>query len=361
MSTNTGSTAFTFPHPELTAITERPTIATTNRLRKELYDNAMSVETSAGGGENGHLGLVMPADKYAEHAGEAFEEPAHPGPLPDYAGLTEKQIIAANRLYDASLAAYKTCKALKVDLRKQIIAAVPKVYLPPDDPLFGYNKITPIQMLQHLTNTYGKMTPDELEANEKRLEQPFNVDDGIETLWRNISDIQTLATAAEEPIPTSAIIRRTLQVLEHTGLFTQGCRDWRKRPEAEHTLPIFIDHFNEEDVERRRQLTAQQAGFHGANHCANCVTTVTPAPPEHHQANATTTPGGPDVKCGTIMLYYCWTHGLNTNRNHTSATCKFPSEGHKLEATFTNRMEGSTKIMTSKPRGPGRRNRNTSA
>jgi hypothetical protein len=336
MTTTTGSTSFTFPHPELTAITERPTIATTNRLRKELYDNAMSVETSAGGGENGHLGLVIP------------------GPLPDYAGLTEKQIIAANRLYDTSMAKYKTCKALKVKLRKQIIAAVPKLYLPPDDPLFGYNKITPAQMLQHLTNAYGKMTPDELEANEKRLEQPFNVDDGIETLWRNIADIQTLTTAAEEPIPTSAIIRRTLQVLKHTGLFTQGCRDWRKRPEAEHTLPNFIKHFNEEDMERQRQLTAQQAGFHGANHCANCIMTVTPTPPEN-QANATTTTGDPAV-------YYCWSHGLGTNRNHTSMTCKFPNDGHKTEATFTNRMEGSTKINSSKPRGPGRRNRtNTSA
>jgi hypothetical protein len=96
MTMTTGSTSFTFPHLELTATTEWPTIATTNRLRKELYDNAMSVETSTGGGENGHLGLVMPADKYAEHAGVAFAAPAHPGPLPNYAGLTEKQIIAAN-------------------------------------------------------------------------------------------------------------------------------------------------------------------------------------------------------------------------------------------------------------------------
>ena len=52
----------------------------------------------------------------------------------------------------------------------------------------------------------AKMTPDELETNEKCLEHPFNVDDGIESLWRSIADVQTLATDAGEPIPTSAII-----------------------------------------------------------------------------------------------------------------------------------------------------------
>jgi hypothetical protein len=342
MTTATSSTSFTLPHPELTAITERPTISTINRLRKELYDNAMSVETTAGGGENGHLGLVMDPISYQAHAGEPFIEPAHPGPLPDHQGLTEKQIIAANRLYDTHMADYKTCKQLKVELRKQLIAAVPKLYLPPDDPLFGYNKITPAQMLQHLVATYGHMTPDELEANEKCLEQEFNIDDGIEALWRRISEIQTLAASAGEPIPDSAVLRRTLQVLDNTGLYTQGCRDWRKRPIAEHTMENFITHFNEEDVERRRQLTAQQAGFHGANH------TTTAATPQANntRSNNTSPSNTSEVHCEGIALYYCWTHGLSRNYAHTSKTCKTPAEGHQKEATFKNMMEGCRTLMT---------------
>ena len=115
----------------------------------------------------------------------------HPGPLPNHQGLTKKQIIAANCLYNVQMAEYKTCKLLKVELRKQIIAAVSKLYLPLDDPLFGYNKITPAQMLQHLIAMYGQMTPDELEANEKCLEQEFNIDNGIESLWCHISEIHS--------------------------------------------------------------------------------------------------------------------------------------------------------------------------
>ena len=328
-----------FPHLELTAITEWPTISTTNCLCKELYDNAMLVETTAGGGKNSHLGLVMDPASYQAHAAEQFIEPAHPGPLPDHQGLTKKQIIAANRLYDVQMAEYKICKLLRVKLCKQIIVAIPKLYLPPDDPLFGYNKITPAQMLQHLIAMYGQMTPDEVEANEKHLEQEFNVDNRIESLWHCISEIQTLATSMGEPIPNSAVMCHTLQVIDNTGLYMQGCHNWHKCPSTEHTLDNFIAHFNEEDVEWHHQLTAQQVRFHGANH-----TTTTPKP----QANNMSSTNTPNAQYEGFKLYYCWTHGLGHNQAHTSKTCKMPAAGHKKEATYKDMMGSSCMILLPK-------------
>ena len=186
------------------AITERPTISTTNCLRKELYDNTMLVKTTAGGGENSHLGLVMDPASYQAHSAEPFIEPVHPGPLPDHQGLTKKQIITANCLYNVQMAEYKTCKLLKVELHKQIIAAVPKLYLPLDDPLFGYNKITLAQMLQPIIATYGQMTPDKLDANEKCLEQEFNIDDGIKSLTGiAYQKSKHLQQALANPFPTA--------------------------------------------------------------------------------------------------------------------------------------------------------------
>ena len=333
------STSFTFPHLELMAITEWPTISTTNCLHKELYDNAMSVKTTAGSGKNGHLGLVMDPASYQAHAAKLFIKPAHPSPLPDHQGLTKKQIIAANCLYDVQMAEYKMCKLLKVELHKQIIAAIPKLYLPPDDPLFGYNKITPAQMLQHLITPCGQMTPDELKANEKCLEQEFNVDDRIESLWHHISEIQTLATSAGEPIPNSTVMHCTLQVMDNTGLYMQGCCDWHKCPSAEHTLDNFIAHFNKEDVKHCHQLTVQQVRFHRANHTTSIV---------NPQANNTSSNNTPDAQCEGFKLYYCWTHGLSCNQAHTSKTCKTPAEGHKKEATYKDMMGGSCMILLPK-------------
>jgi hypothetical protein len=38
---------------------------------------------------------------------------------------------------------------------------------------------------------------------------------------------------------------------------------------------------------------------------------------------------------------YCWTHGYNIARNHTSMNCMFPKTGRKKEATKSDNMGGS--------------------
>ena len=40
----------------------------------------------------------------------------------------------------------------------------------------------------------------------------------------------------------------------------------------------------------------------------------------------------------SITTFYCWTHG---GCNHTSKDCKRRAPGHKIDATFDNRMGGS--------------------
>lgn len=286
-TTSSSLSTSTFPHPELTAITDKPTIATVKLLRRKIFANARAIPSTAGGGNNGHLGLIMANAAYVARAGVPFVEPVHPGPLPIHPpGATSAQITATNRQYDTNLAAQTLCVQVKEELRKQILAAVPKIYLPPEDPNFGYADITPMAMMTHLNDTYGTMTQDEIEANRAKLDEPYNVDEGIESLWTRIADVQALAAAAGEPILDNAAIRLTLHVLEETGLFTQGCRDWHKKPVADQTMVNFRSHFNDEDNERRRLLTAQQAGYHGANQATETPNVDEPPTETLHQANA---------------------------------------------------------------------------
>jgi hypothetical protein len=42
--------------------------------------------------------------------------------------------------------------------------------------------------------------------------------------------------------------------------------------------------------------------------------------------------------------YYCWTHGLSNNPQHTSATCTSPAEGHQRTATIDNMLGGNNSI-----------------
>jgi hypothetical protein len=38
---------------------------------------------------------------------------------------------------------------------------------------------------------------------------------------------------------------------------------------------------------------------------------------------------------------YCWKHGYKVSNTHTSLSCSFPKQGHKVEATRVDNMDGS--------------------
>jgi hypothetical protein len=56
------------------------------------------------------------------------------------------------------------------------------------------------------------------------------------------------------------------------------------------------------------------------------------------QENGTTTSASPNRG-------YCWTHGSSRNRRHTSKTCNNKHADHQDEATYANKMGGSTEFQ----------------
>jgi hypothetical protein len=235
---------------------------------------------------------------------------------------------------------------------QQLLKAVEYRYLQfLEDPDFGFADVSPRDMLQHLRATYGQVTPDDMEQNRSLLSAEWNPDDPIEDIWLRLRDCQGYATAADEPITNSTAIRLTLAVFEKIGVFASAVDKWRDKPAAEQTLPVFKTHFNFENKERLRKLTAQTAGYHGA-HLADVV----PPPPSRapDTALAATPPWphppveiAPTILIGDMKMYYCWTHGLGKSASHTSAGCENPAEGHKTNATIKNMMGGNDRIYLS--------------
>jgi hypothetical protein len=56
---------FFFEHPDLTKIIGIPTYDTLHKLNQEIKSNATSVHSNLGGGQHGHLGLVISPIAYA--------------------------------------------------------------------------------------------------------------------------------------------------------------------------------------------------------------------------------------------------------------------------------------------------------
>ena len=71
-----------FEIPELTRIIGEPTAATLLELRNKLRCNAQSVNTTLGGGQHGHLGLVTSNTLYTSLPNTVpYERPVYLGPF----------------------------------------------------------------------------------------------------------------------------------------------------------------------------------------------------------------------------------------------------------------------------------------
>ena len=197
-------------------------------------------------------------------------------------------------------------------------------------------------MLTHLSATYGVITRDQLKDNRDKLEAPWNPDDPIEGLWEHIHECQHLATAGGDPITAPAAVHSILDVLEKTGIFADAIRDLQKCPLHEWTLDNFCTDFTTANKECLHLLTAQNAGFHGAN---NTSETTLPT----SLSATTTTPSDATIRVGPTMMYYCWMHGLGTNHDHTGITCENKAEGHQDNAMVTNLMKGNNRMQQQHP------------
>jgi hypothetical protein len=187
----------TMPHPALTPIEGKPTSATLRTLQRQAYANAMAVHSNTGGGAHGHLGLLMTDAAYiAISGGIPFVAPVHPGIAPVHAAnATQFQITETNRQYEANVKIFNVFMQCCLKLKQQILAAVDHLYTQAlEDEDFGYAQVEPIDLLDHLWDIYGTVTPEEIEKNRTRLIKPWNPDEPLEKLWQRISDIRQFAT-----------------------------------------------------------------------------------------------------------------------------------------------------------------------
>jgi hypothetical protein len=103
-TTKETTTSLTFPHPDLAIIIGKPTYATVRKLQKELYANSQAIPSTLGGGQNGHLALVMTDAEYLIISAETYDKPVHPGTQPAHqGGATSAQMTEANRLHDGKI------------------------------------------------------------------------------------------------------------------------------------------------------------------------------------------------------------------------------------------------------------------
>ena len=225
-----------FPKEDLTPfpIKTTPNSDTVNTLIKEVYANAVAIPSPQGGGQHGHLGVVMPAADYLALGGGIvpWVDPVDPGPLVAVGGAVAV-IANATAAWEEEKRVFHTFVLVKTTLKNQLLKAVPDVYLNAlAHPVLGFANVNPNQMLAHLLATYGTITTEDLKENKARLTAPWDINQPTETVFDRAVKVQAFAQP-HEPITDGTVVRKILEVFEASGVLADACKDWTKKTDPD--------------------------------------------------------------------------------------------------------------------------------
>ena len=396
-----------FPHPTITPVIGIPTYKSIAEINLQLNANAASVHSNLGDGAHGLLALTIDPAVYNTISPDPFVPPVNPGAnpvLPD--GATAAFISELARQHAASLRIWREYLSTDKTLKQQLLAAIDDIYYRSlRNRITGYANVTTLTILRHLYDNYGNISPTDLIDNDNRMKAPYDPTQPIELLFDQFDDAIELAAAANAAYTGPQIVAYAYNTILQTGLFTDACRDWRRRPAAQKTWPAFKADFSLAHQEMREsQTTTQEAGFHSANAAvdfhqqtfealanlatatesdrsavSNLTGTNSALTLQLSATNAKLDTALADIaalrleltssragnysrnvngdgnwsnngnrnhtRAPTVRKYfnknYCWTHGYHVHRNHASQTCEKPKAGHRKLATRANTMNGT--------------------
>jgi hypothetical protein len=231
------------------------------------------------------------------------------------------------------------------------------------------------------------IAPTELTQNYERLNTPYDPNQPIETLFQQIQDARAFTVAGGQPYGEAMTVNVAYTLLFNTGLYPDACRAWQSRAIASKTWAQFkLDFATAHREFCLPNQTAQQSGFHSANMMieqgrdesmnetaqaiaqlgtatatyrgtvATLTTTNAKLATQLEAAHALIAQLKSDIATLKIKIKpvwqwqrptratnndsYCWSHGYQVTKSHTSATCNVRKTVHQETATKINTMGG---------------------
>ena len=379
---------------KLTKIEGEPTYETISKVSHELYTNAATLSSPLGGGQHGHIGMVMKPALYATLSATPYVEPVAPSLTPNFDPTQIYTEIQRQQLRDDHAHQVKTFTEhnnMDAALQQLLTEAVEELYLSAKCNRFtGYLGVTTRDLLDHLLERYGNITAADLQANKDAMDEPIDVSLPIDAYFKRIEDCIQLAGDANTPFSNQQVLQTTYFAVQATGLYKDGLKEWRLKQDADKTWTNFKTLFAAEyhQLKEEQRLTTSAAGYSSMNHVQGFTEDLSSAIDnlamatesdkntiqELVEANKKLTETNAELvaqlklalgnKCVEVpapskakslhdkwLAYeakmdpegYCWTHGYRVVRGHCSKSCTNKAAGHKDEATRQNPMGGSTR------------------
>jgi rubrerythrin len=377
-----------FPHKTLPPIAGQPTYEAIKELHLKLNEDAVKVHSNLGNGLLGYLGVTVTPAICNTLSAQPFVIPPNPGTAPFFTdNATGPQMPNIREVFTEESIAFKKYVNVCNPISALILEVIGPVYLATLGlPYVGIGTRTPLESMAHLYTNYAKITPADLDGNNRTMKQLCDVNQPIEVLYQQIEDAIEFAAAGQTPYSPKPILDVAYQLIFCTGIFSNDCKIWKRQPAAYKTWPQFKVDFAvaHQEYSEALDVTPAASGFHAEEatdqqETIEAIANLATATAEDCKAvanltgtNATltkelATTDGKLVTALTLVTtltkqnadlcagsshriadnrtperkHYCWTCGYRCE--HSSWLCPNPATGHKTRAKAADTMNGSIK------------------
>jgi hypothetical protein len=136
-----------------------------------------------------------------------------------------------------------------------------------NDNMVGFANISARDMLDHLFETYGKITAVDLEINFEHMRRAWDPQHPVESIFKKIQDCPKYSEAGGVLIGHPQQINVGYANISKTGHFMSACRRWNKTHTIEKTWTQFKSYFTAAHHHHKQMQgeSAATSGYHSAN------------------------------------------------------------------------------------------------
>jgi hypothetical protein len=152
------------------------------------------------------LGLVISDVSYSNIAPPTSDTPPlwetsnAPGRAQATTDKTAAQNSASRHVWEEDVQTYRTYTSIKKAFTKQSISVFEPMYLEIlNDNMVGYTNISARDMLDHLFETCGNITADDVEINFEHMRRAWDPQHPVESLFKQIQDSDDYSEAGASP------------------------------------------------------------------------------------------------------------------------------------------------------------------
>jgi hypothetical protein len=223
----------------VTKIHGQPTSHDLTNLEKEIISILANIPTTLGGGNHGHVGVIMDPTEYSTMTGgTAFVNPVNPGIYP--AGLAVNAAAGTRARAEAEhkelINQFETFEGVRLGTKDLILEAVDNEFLSEiEHDTLGYLNVTPRQMIGHLLSRGGALDFADTRDLLAERDGEWNVTENPQLYFNRVE--KAIKGLIRNGINSDLNERRDIALfhLKATGEFDPAVREWEAKLAADKT------------------------------------------------------------------------------------------------------------------------------